>query len=95
MYVLDADALEIAISGILHQEQEWNGRVVLRPIAYVSKVLSDTVMKYVTPKADWAQDKGSKPECRQLEQENGILREATAEGGWQAWRESWFFVHGQ
>ena len=36
---------------ILHQEQEWNGRTVLRPIAYGSKVLSDTEMKYGAPKA--------------------------------------------
>ena len=38
--------------GILHQEQEWNGRTVLRPIAYGSKVLSDTEMKYGAPKAE-------------------------------------------
>ena len=30
MYVLDTDALVVATSGILHQEQEWNGRTVLR-----------------------------------------------------------------
>ena len=36
MYVLDSDASEAAISGILHQEQESNGRKVLRPIAYGS-----------------------------------------------------------
>ena len=41
----------MAISGILHQEQEWNGRTVLRPIEYGSKVLSDTEMKYGAPKA--------------------------------------------
>ena len=46
MYVLDRDASVVAISGILHQEQEWNGKTVLRPIAYGSKVLSDTEMKY-------------------------------------------------
>ena len=40
MYVLDTDASVVAISGILHQEQEWNGRTVLRPIAYVSNVCS-------------------------------------------------------
>ena len=40
------------ISGILHQEQEWNGKTVLRPIAYWSKVLSDTEMKYGAPKAE-------------------------------------------
>ena len=36
MYVLDTDASVVAISGILHQEQEWNGKAVLRPIAYGS-----------------------------------------------------------
>ena len=45
VYVLDTDASVVAISGILHQEQEWIGRTVLRPIAYGSKVLSDTEMK--------------------------------------------------
>ena len=52
MDVLDTDASVVAISGILHQEQEWNGRTVLRPIAYGSKVLSDTEMKYGAPKAE-------------------------------------------
>ena len=51
MIVLDTDASVVAISGILHQEQEWNGRTVLRPIAYGSKVLSDTEMKYGAPKS--------------------------------------------
>ena len=52
MYVVDTDASVVAISGILHQEQEWNGKTVLRPIAYGSKVLSDTEMKYGAPKAE-------------------------------------------
>ena len=52
IYVLDTDASVVAISGILHQEQEWNGKTVLRPIAYGSKVLSDTEMKYGAPKAE-------------------------------------------
>ena len=52
MYVIDTDTSVVAISGILHQEQEWNGRTVLRPIAYGSKVLSDTEMKYGAPKAE-------------------------------------------
>ena len=52
MYVLDTDASVVAISGILHQEQGWNGRTVLRPIAYGSKVLSDTEMKSGAPKAE-------------------------------------------
>ena len=52
MYFLDTDASVVAISGILHQEQEWNGRRVLCPIAFGSKVLSDTEMKYGAPKAE-------------------------------------------
>ena len=44
MYVLDTDESVVAISGLLHQEQEWNERTVLRPIAYGSKMLSDTEM---------------------------------------------------
>ena len=52
MHVIDTDASIVAISGILHQEQEWNGRTVLRPIAYGSKVLIDTEMKYGAPKAE-------------------------------------------
>ena len=44
--------VEVAVTGILHQEQEWNGKTVLRPIAYGSKVLSDTEMKYRAPKAE-------------------------------------------
>ena len=51
MYELDTDASMVAISGIIHQEQEWNGKTVLRPIAYGSKVFSDTEMKYGAPKA--------------------------------------------
>ena len=52
MHVLDTDASVVAISGILHQEQEWNGKTVLRPIANGRKVLSDTEMKYGAPKAE-------------------------------------------
>ena len=52
MYVLDTNASVEAISEILHQEQEWNGKTVLRPIAYKSKVSSDTEMKYGAPKAE-------------------------------------------
>ena len=46
IYVLDTDASGVAIAGLVHQEQEWNGRTVLRPIAYGSKALSNTEMKY-------------------------------------------------
>ena len=52
IYVLNKDASVVAISGILHQEQEWKGKTFLRPIAYGSKVLSDTEMKYGAPKAE-------------------------------------------
>ena len=52
MYVLDTHASLVAISAILHQEHELNGRIVLRPIAYGSKLLSDTEMKYGAPKAE-------------------------------------------
>ena len=52
LYVFDTDASVVAISGILHQEQEWNERIVLRPIAYDSKVLSDSEMKNGAPTAE-------------------------------------------
>ena len=52
MYVLDTDASVVAIWGIQHQEQEWNGRTVHRPIASGSKVLSDTEMEYSAPEAE-------------------------------------------
>ena len=52
LYVLNTDASVVAISGILHREEEWSGRTVLRPIAYGSKVLSDTKKKYEALKAE-------------------------------------------
>ena len=52
MFVQDTHASVVAISGILPQEQEWNGKTVLRPTAYGSKVLSDTEMKYGAPKLE-------------------------------------------
>ena len=52
IFVLDTDVSVIAISGILHQEQEWNWRTVLRPIAHGNKSLSDTEMIYGAPKAE-------------------------------------------
>ena len=52
VFVLDTDASVVAISGILHQQKEWNGRTVLGPMAYRSKVLSDTEIKYGAPKAE-------------------------------------------
>ena len=52
MYVLDTGGSVVAISGILHQEQEWNGKTFLRPIAHGSKVISQTDMKYGAPNAE-------------------------------------------
>ena len=52
MFAQDTDATVVAISGLFHQEQEWNGKTVVRPIAYGSKVLSDTEMNTGAPKAE-------------------------------------------
>ena len=52
MCVLYTGASPLAVSWILHQEQELNGITVLRPIAYDSKVLSDTEMNHSSPKAE-------------------------------------------
>ena len=52
MFVIDTNASVVALLGKLYQEQEWNGRTNLRPIAYGSKVLSDTEIKYGAPKAE-------------------------------------------
>ena len=51
-FVLDTDASTVGISGILHQEQEWNGRKLLRPIYYGSHALNPTQMKYGAPKLE-------------------------------------------
>ena len=51
IYVLDTDASVVTISGILHQEYCNGMKTYLRPIAYGSKVLSDTELKYGAPKA--------------------------------------------
>ena len=52
IYVLHTDASVVAISGLLHREEEWNGKNILRSLAYGSKILSDTEMKYGSPKAE-------------------------------------------
>ncbi len=51
-FILDTDASDVAISGILHQEQEVDGKVKIRPIAYGSKMLSATERKYGAAKAE-------------------------------------------
>ena len=52
MYVLDTEASVVVISGKLHQEQKWNDKTVLRPLAYGSNILSDTEIDYGAPKAE-------------------------------------------
>ena len=52
MCVLDTDASVVAISRIMHQEQEWNGRTVLCRMAYGIKVLRETEMKHGAPKPE-------------------------------------------
>ena len=39
-YHVDTDASEVALAGILHQEQSWRGSLHLQPIAYGSKAMS-------------------------------------------------------
>ncbi len=51
-FILDTDASDVAISGILHQEQEVDGKIKIRPIAYGSKMLSATERKYGAVKAE-------------------------------------------
>ena len=48
-FVLDTDASAVAIAGILHQEQEHNGKTVLRPIVFGSKSLTKTQLNYGAP----------------------------------------------
>ena len=45
-FVLDTDASTVAIAGILPQEQEYNGKTILRPIVYGSKSLTRTQLNY-------------------------------------------------
>ena len=45
-FVLDTDAIAVAIAGILHQEQEHNGKTVLRPIFYGSNSLTKSQLNY-------------------------------------------------
>ena len=51
-FVLDTDASTVAIAGILHQEQEYNGKTILRPIVYGSKSLTKTQLNYGAPKLE-------------------------------------------
>ena len=48
-FVLDTDASAVAIAGILHQEQEYNGKTILLPIIYGNKSLTRTQWNYGTP----------------------------------------------
>ena len=46
------DASTVAIAGSLHQEQEYNGKTILRPIVYSSKSLTRTQLNYGAPKLE-------------------------------------------
>ena len=51
-FVLVTDVSAVAIAGILHQEQEHNGKTILRPIVYGSKSLTKTQLNYGAPKLE-------------------------------------------
>ena len=51
-YVLDTDASEVAIAGILAQVKVINGEEKECPIAFESKSLSETEMRYPAAKAE-------------------------------------------
>ena len=51
-FVLDTDASAVAIAGILHQEQEYKGKTILRPIVFGSKSLNKSQMNYGAPKLE-------------------------------------------
>ena len=51
-FVLDTDASAVAIAAILQQEQEHNGKTILRPIIYGSKSLTRTQLNYGAPKLE-------------------------------------------
>ena len=45
-FVLDTDTSAVTIAGILHQEQEYNGKTILRRVVYGSKSLTRTQLNY-------------------------------------------------
>ncbi len=51
-FILDTDASDVAISGILLQEQEIDGKIKVRPIAYGSRMLNSTERRYGAAKAE-------------------------------------------
>ncbi len=51
-FILDTDASDVAISGILHQEQEVDGKMKVRLIAYGSRMLKSTERRYGAAKAE-------------------------------------------
>ena len=50
--MLDTNGSAVAIAGILHQEQEHNGKIILRPKFYGRKSLTKTQLNYGAPKVE-------------------------------------------
>ncbi len=51
-FVLDTDASKVAIAGILSQKKVIDGEIKGCPIAFGSKALSETEMRYAAAKAE-------------------------------------------
>ena len=51
-YLVDTDASEVAIAGILQQEQPWGEGLKNRPIAYGSKTMPPEQQKYGAPRQE-------------------------------------------
>ena len=49
-YLVDTYTSEVALAGILHQEQPWGDDKKFRPIAYGIKAMSPEQQKYGAPK---------------------------------------------
>ena len=50
--ILDTYALDVAISGFLQDEQEVDGKIKVRPLAYGSKMLNATERRFGAAKAE-------------------------------------------
>ena len=51
-FLVDTDASEVAVAGILQQQQPWGDGFKDRPIAYSSKAMSPEQQKYGAPRQE-------------------------------------------